>query len=115
MRNRFTGKAAAAVVLAILAGCASKPPAAATDPDKVTVHESVASAPVRYEVVTRLWIESWRSALRVPAYGSVEQGAADFRQQAASRGGNGVINFGCYPTAPGSSAFHCNGTVVKFQ
>jgi uncharacterized protein YbjQ (UPF0145 family) len=48
----------------------------------------------------------------VPGYASIEDAMADFRRQAASLGGNGVINFGCYRYR--ESGLACNGTVVRF-
>jgi uncharacterized protein YbjQ (UPF0145 family) len=95
-------------------------PLAAAEANQVTIHESVTSAPARYQVIKRLWVGSWRSALRVPTYRSHEEAAADFRRHAAALGGNGVINFGCYnkvigPNPPPGSALNCNGTIVRFQ
>lgn len=94
--------------------------AAAVEPDKVAIHESVTSAPVRYQVIKRLWVGSWVSAFTVPTYRSREQAEAAFRDHAARLGGNGVINFGCYnrvisPNPPAGSRLSCNGTVVKFE
>jgi len=106
--------------LSILSGCATQAPMAPGNPDQVSIHESVTSAPVRYQAIKRLWVESWRSAFVVPTYRSQQEAAADFRRQAASLGGNGVINFGCYsrvisPNPPPGSALACNGTVVRFE
>ena len=104
------------VVLAslfLLAACATQPPSAATSPERVAIHDSVASAPPRYETIKRLWVGSWRTAFGVPTYSSREDALADFRQEAASLGGNGVINFGCYHPVD-SDRFICNGTVVRF-
>ena len=100
-------------LLALLSACATPAPG---NPDQVSVHESVVSAP-RYQIVKRLWTESWRSAVRVPTYASSEDAMADFRRQAANLGGNGVINFGCYPLPGligGDTRLVCNGTVVRF-
>ncbi len=106
--------------LSVLSACATRVPVGPGNPDQVSIHESVTSAPVRYQVIKRLWIESWRSAFTVPAYSSQEEAAADFRRQAARLGGNGVINFGCYnriisPNPPPGSPLACNGTVVRFE
>jgi uncharacterized protein YbjQ (UPF0145 family) len=94
--------------------------AAAVEADQVVIHESVTSAPPRYQVIKRLWVGSWLSAFTVPTYSSREQAEAAFRRHAAGLGGNGVINFGCYdrvisPNPPPGSPLSCNGTVVKFQ
>jgi uncharacterized protein YbjQ (UPF0145 family) len=106
--------------MSLLSACATQAPTAPVNPDQVSIHESVKSAPVRYQAIKRLWVDSWRSAFFVPTYRSREEAAADFRVQAASLGGNGVINFGCYnmvasPTPPAGSPLACNGTVVRFE
>jgi hypothetical protein len=102
------------LVLALfaLAGCASRAPVDQVAADRVAVHESTTSAPPRFEVVRRLWVESWRSAFFVPTYASAEDGRADLQREAARLGGNGIINFGCYPLR--GTRLVCNGTVVRF-
>ena len=83
----------------------------------IPVYESVTSTPQRYEIVKRLWTESWRSVLAVPGYETREEALAAFREHAVSLGGNGVINFGCYrlPRALGTGErLACNGTIVRF-
>jgi len=99
--------------LSLLPACATRMPAAPVGPDQVAIHESVASAPPRYETIKRLWVGSWRSAFAVPRYASREDAMADFRRHAADLGGNGVINFGCYHPVD-SDRYICNGTVVRF-
>jgi uncharacterized protein YbjQ (UPF0145 family) len=106
-------------VLFLVAGlpaCATQAPMAPVTPDQVTIHESVVSAPVRYQVIKRLWVESWLSAFTVPSYRTQEEGMEAFRQHAVSLGGNGVINFGCYrkPGIFSSARLACNGTIVRF-
>lgn len=107
----------ALLALALLSACASRPATAPVPPEQVRMHESVTSAPPRYEVVRRIWVEERRSAFTVPTYASLEEGRDDIRRQAASLGANGVINFGCY-RMPGKSGngtrLACNGTAVRF-
>jgi hypothetical protein len=107
----------ALLALTLLSGCASRPAPAPVPPEQVQMHESVASAPPRYEVVRRIWVEDRRSAFLVPSYASVDEGRDDIRRQAAGLGANGVINFGCY-RMPGKSGngsrLACNGTAVRF-
>jgi uncharacterized protein YbjQ (UPF0145 family) len=105
--------------LALLAGCAT-PPSGTAGADQVTVHESVASAPQRYEIIKRLRTESLSSLFGTSGNSSVEDALADFRNQATGLGGNGVINFACYsmviePRPEPGSRLACNGTVVRFQ
>jgi len=98
----------------LAAGCAtqSSPPVSA---DQVSVHESVASAPMNFRIIKRLWIESWVSAFGTPSYSSPQEAADAFRQHAANLGGNGVINFGCYRKSGDDTPLGCNGTVVRFS
>jgi len=113
----------ATAFLAGLMGCAalcataqSNPPAP-SGPQAIPVYESVADTNRRFEIVKRLWTESWRSLFATPGYESREQAVAAFREHAVSLGGNGVINFGCYRMPGpfgGGSRLSCNGTVVRF-
>ena len=105
-----------AILPVLVAGCASQPAEAPVTADQVTVHQSVASAPVNYRVIKRLQVDSWSSAIGVPSYDSQDEAVAAFREKAANMGGNGVINFGCYarPGFFGGSSLACNGTVVRF-
>lgn len=98
----------------ILSACATQGPAAPVGTEQVSIHESVLSAPPRFEIIERLWVESWSSAFLTPSYSSREDAMDDFRRQAASRGGNGVINFGCYRLPVDGDRLKCNGTVVRF-
>jgi len=99
-------------ILALLPACATRAPAGPGNPE-VTIHESVTSAPPRHEIVKRLWAASASSAFGTWGYASREDAMADFRDQAASLGGNGVINFGCYRLVD-SERLVCNGTIVRF-
>jgi hypothetical protein len=49
----------------------------------------------RYEVVSRPWVDSWRSALWVPTYPSEEQALAALQTEAARRGADGLMNVSC--------------------
>ena len=107
------------VLTLLAAGCASQPPApeaAPVAPEQVTVHESFTSAPLSYRIIKRYQIESWRSAFFVPGYDTPDAAREKFREYAASLGGNGVLNFGCYrKSASANASYGCNGTVVRFQ
>ena len=114
----------AAVFLAGALGCAAAPvvaqatqPAAPAGPQAIPIYESVTNTSRRFEILKRLWSESWRAPLAVPGYESREQAEAAFREHAASLGGNGVVNFGCYRLPGvfgGGSRLACNGTIVRF-
>ena len=90
---------------------------APADAQAIPIYESVTSTTKRFEIIKRLWTESWRSLFVTPGYRTREEAVAAFREHAASLGGNAVINFDCY-RLPGSFNFGtrlaCNGTVIRF-
>jgi hypothetical protein len=49
----------------------------------------------QYEVVSRIWSETWRSAFWVPTYPSQEQAITALQNEAARRGADGLINVIC--------------------
>jgi hypothetical protein len=101
-------------VAALAAGCASQPAEAPVSAEQVSVHQSVASAPVKFRIIKRYWTESWQSAFFVPTYASQAEAMDAFKKHAADLGGNGIINFGCYRRYDDTS-LGCNGTVVRFE
>ena len=110
---RFVSPVFLLASLFLLSACATRAPTVPVSPEQVAIHESVTSAPPRYEIIKRLWVESWISAFGVPRYASMDEAKAAFRGHAADLGGNGVINFGCYHPVD-SDRYYCNGTVVRF-
>lgn len=110
---RFVSPVFLLASLFLLSACATRAPTAPVSPEQVAIHESVTSAPPRYEIIKRLWVGSWISAFGVPRYASMDEAKAAFRGHAADLGGNGVINFGCYHPVD-SDRYYCNGTVVRF-
>jgi hypothetical protein len=108
-------------LLLCLFGCATpaptEPAAALAASQKIAIYESVTDAPARFKIVKRLWIESWISVAGTPWYDSLDEAKQAFREHAESLGGNGVINFGCYPMAGilgSGTRLSCNGTIVRF-
>lgn len=110
---RFSSPVFLLAVLCLLPACATQAPAGPTGPAQVAIHDSVASAPPRHEIIKRLWVGSWSTAFGTSSYASREEAMADFRREAAALGGNGVINFDCYRLAD-PERLACNGTVVRF-
>jgi hypothetical protein len=51
----------------------------------------------RYQVVKRLWVESWRSAFRVPAHADTGAAVAELQAEAARVGANALLNLVCIP------------------
>ena len=85
-----------AVVACVLSGCASTPPSGVEgDVTGVKIYESNQLVPNQYEVVGRIWVDSWRSAFRLPAYASEAEARASLQAEAARRGADGLINVFC--------------------
>jgi len=104
-----------AILPVLAAGCASQPAGAPVAADQVVVHESVASVTRPYTTIKRVWVDSLASNFFLPTYASREDAVRAFQQHAASAGGDGVINFGCYRRGDGDAPLGCNGTVVRFN
>lgn len=49
----------------------------------------------RYEVVGRLWVDSWRSAFQVPTHDDRAAAVAELRAEAERRGANALTNVTC--------------------
>jgi hypothetical protein len=103
------------------AGCTSvtMQPEATAAADKIAVYEAEPPGHRPYGLVKSVWVTTWWSATLVPGYRSVEEGAADLRNQAAALGGDAVTNFNCYrldPTIPRESGpkLICNGKIIKY-
>ena len=60
----------APALLASLLGCATPAPTPPAAAETVSIHQSVVSAPPRYEIVKRVSTESWRSLFWTPTYDS---------------------------------------------
>lgn len=105
-------------VAAMTSGCATLwPEPVGTHPRaaEIAVYEAFPPSARSYQLVKRVWVDGWTSAYRVPAYPSVEAGAADIRNQAALLGGDAVMNFGCYHKGVDpASAYYCNGNVIRY-
>lgn len=75
----------------------------------------------RYEVVARLWGDSWRSAFWVPAFPTPEQAIAALQTEAARRGADGLLNVSCRDHGPwswsssGEPAFFCYGIAIRLR
>ena len=103
------------------AGCSSLEQHSSPAPEaaKVEVFESYPQNHRPYQLVKRVWVESFRSAFFVPGYDSVEEARRDFQDHAVALGGDAVMNFGCYrrdANIPHESkpALLCNGNIIKY-
>jgi hypothetical protein len=91
--------AASAVLAAMLcAGTATAAESTASPgAEHVKIYDPADLAPDRYQVVKRLWVESWRSAFRVPAHADTGAAVAELQAEAARVGANALLNLVCIP------------------
>jgi hypothetical protein len=83
-------------VIGCLSGCTGMPGNAPAAPaDQVKVFSNASLPTVGFELVARLGVGSYWSALDLPQYDSPEQGIEDMRRQAAKLGANGLMNPAC--------------------
>ena len=84
------------VVMCVLCGCASAPQGdAGGRPGDVKLYGMGQVPDNRYEVVSRLWVDSWQTGLRVPTYPTENEAIASLQTEAARLGADGLINIGC--------------------
>lgn len=109
-RSKFAACAVACALL--LAGCATR----GTDAAQVKVFDATQLTLDRYTVVTRVWTQSWRSALWVPEYGTEADAIEALTSKAAGAGADGVVNLHCMYDKDGWGAGHlCYGLAIKLK
>jgi len=100
------------VAVSLLSSCASTPqgdlgrPAAEV---KVYTMGELNGSP--YQVVSRIWVDSWRTAIWRPTYPSEEEAITGLRVEAARLGANGLVNVFCLNQS-GSTWFQSAKPVV---
>lgn len=85
-----------AAVASVIAGCATAP---AADVQKsaadVRIYGASELPTSQYQVVSHLWVDSWRTAYRVPTYATEQEAVAALRAEAGRLGADGLINVFC--------------------
>jgi len=120
LSSRFS--APIAVALCLLTGCASAPQSGTERSGAdVKVYQSGKLVPSQYEVVRRVWVDSWRSAFLVPTYPSEAEGIAALQTEAARVGADGLINVVCleqgrspWSQNPGPAVL-CYGNAIRVR
>lgn len=112
----------AAVAAGVLAGCASTPsPDVERRAAEVNVYRMNELTDKRYEVVRYIWVDSWRTAFRVPTYPSETDAVAALRTEAARVGADGLINVVCLDqsrsrgASSAEPAVLCYGNAIRFR
>jgi hypothetical protein len=87
-------------------------------PEDVRIFEPGMLTRDRYEIVSRLWVESWRSAFQVPTYGELRDAVAALKAEAARRGANALTNVACVKDDapfPGSQPHLCYALAIRVK
>jgi hypothetical protein len=85
-----------AVAECLLSNCASVPQGSVeVATTEVKVYGSGSLTVSQYEVVRRLWADSWRAAFWLPTYSNEAEGIASLQTEAGLVGANGLINVIC--------------------
>lgn len=85
-----------ALAACVLAGCASTPPAdAGKDATAVAVYTSTELAGKPYDIIGHVWVDSWRTAFRLPTYPTPEEAVSSMKIEAARLGADGLVNVVC--------------------
>jgi hypothetical protein len=111
-----------AVAVCVLSGCASVPQSGIEGgATEVKVYESTKLAASQYEVVRRLWVDSWRAAFWLPTYPSEAEGIASLQTEAARLSADGLINVICidqgrskWSSSPGPRVL-CYGNAIRVR
>lgn len=64
-------------------------------PDDIRIYDPGILTRDRYQIVARLWVESWRSAFQVPTHADRAAAIAALKAEAVQRGANGLTNVAC--------------------
>ena len=119
-RSQFS--APVAVAICMLSGCASVPQG---DVEKraadVSVYQMDQYVGKTYDVVRRLWTDSWRTAFWAPTFPSENEAIASLQAEAARVGANGLVNVNCldqgrplWSQSP-EPAILCYGIAIRFR
>ena len=103
---------------AVLLLSAMLAPAAGAAPGDIKIYEPGILTRDRYQIVTRLWVESWRSAFHVPGHPDQAAAIAELKAEAARLGANALTNVACLvDDSPlwGSGPHFCYALAVKVK
>lgn len=110
--NRPIAATIAVALSAVLSACTT------VKAEDVKVYSPAELGQDRYQTVSRLWVDSWRTVFWAPSYSSRDDGIAALKDKAAALGADGLINVDCYGDSGlfgGSQAFTCYGKAIKVR
>ena len=102
---------------AIVGGLGAGAPVSAA-PEDVRIYEPGMLTRDRYEIVTRLWVASWRSAFWVPTHAKRHEALFEMRAEAARRGANALTNVTCLTDDapfPGAKPHFCYALAIRLK
>jgi len=109
-----------ATVLAsvVSSGCAlwKQPAAPAGAGEKIGVYNTTQLTPNQYRIIQHIWTDDWHSNIRVPTFGTVDEGVSALKQRAAAVGGTGLLNVMCLDARGYSDGrLLCYGDAIKMN
>jgi hypothetical protein len=93
-------------------------PAAGATPEEIRIYEPGNLTRDRYDIVTRLWVESWGSALYIRGHSDQAAAIAEMKTEAARSGANALTNVTCLvDNRPlwGSGPHYCYALAIKVK
>lgn len=103
---------------AVLALCAALTSLASAAPEDVRIYEPGKLTHDRYQIVTRLWVESWRSAFQVPGHADQAAAVAELKAEATQQGANALTNVACFVDSNplwGQGSHFCYALAIKLK
>ena len=110
-----------ALGVVVLAGCASVPPEVAKRAPEIKVYDNGQLPIYRYDVVRRIWVDSWRTAFTAPTFPTRDDAVAALQTEAAVAGADGLINVICLDQSRGrvfaraEPAILCYGNAIRLK
>lgn len=116
-RSRVSALVAVAVYLLSAGASIAQSDVEKRAPEVKMIYELGGPNTSQYEVVSRPWVDSWRSAFWVPTYPSEEQVVAALQTEAARRGADALMNVICLNQARPNTepAIVCYGIGIRLR
>jgi hypothetical protein len=107
-------------VIAVLLSCTlgvGGGAALAADAEQIRVFDATELPLHRYEVVKRIWTQTWHASFWVSTHDEAADAIAALTRKAADAGANGVINLHCLNDTGGwsSNGYFCHGLAIKLK
>lgn len=110
-----------ALAVCALTGCATVPPDVAKRAPDIRIYDNGQLPIDRYDVVRRIWVDSWRTAFGAPTFPTRDDAVAALQTEAALAGADGLINVICLDQgrsrwfARAQPAILCYGNAIRVK